>query len=102
MIRQPPRSSIFRYTTIFRSDGTSVASSAGSTTDNSGWSGYWHIGWTTYASNWPSVPTKYYFQVSLAKVSFSNSSALTPPPISTHYVTSNSASNYPPLPRQPP
>ncbi len=73
-------------------DGTSVASSAGSTTDNSGWSGYWHIGWTTYASNWPSVPTNYYFQGSLSEVAIWNSSALTPTQIANHYGASKGGS----------
>jgi len=42
-------------------DGSPVASSATGINDNSGWGGYWHVGYNNYASNWTSPPSDYFF-----------------------------------------
>jgi hypothetical protein len=41
-------------------DGSQVASSATGINDNSTWAGYWHVGYTLYANNWPNSPSDFF------------------------------------------
>ena len=65
-------------------DGAQVAVS-GAVANNPGWNGYWHVGWTAYASNWPSVPATYFFQGALAQAAIWDGAALTATQIAAHY-----------------